>query len=106
MSHDNSQSIGLAEMINCLRGELELAKINAGTAESDVLLEVEKIDLQLQVNVEKVKEVDGKFGVKFWVVNAGAGGKEADKHTTTQVFKITLHAKDRKNGERKLNVCG
>ena len=106
MSNDNNQSIGLAEMINCLRGELELAKLNAATTKSDVLLEVEKIDLQLQVNVEKVKEANGKSGVKFWVVNAEAGGKATDKQTTTQVFKITLNAKEKTNKERNLNVRG
>ena len=85
-------TVGLAEMISSLRRELEEAQqfVDGST----IRFEVEKVDLELQVNMEKTSEDGGKGGVKFWVVNAELGAKGTDKKVTTQTVKLSLVAKD------------
>lgn len=92
---DEKHAVGLAEMISSLRRELEEAQKLADG--STIRFEVEKVDLELQVNVEKISENGGKAGVKFWVVNAELGGKGTDKKVTTQTVKLSLTAKDMAN---------
>lgn len=89
---DEKHDVGLAEMISSLRKELEKAQQLADG--STIRFEVEKVDLELQVNVEKISEGGGRAGVKFWVVNAELAGKGRDKKLITQTIKLSLTAKD------------
>ena len=102
-------TVGLAEMISSLRRELEEAQqfVDGST----IRFEVEKVDLELQVNVEKTSEGGGKAGVKFWIVNAELAGKGTDKKIITQTIKLSLTAKDLADLDdqgkpRKANVRG
>ena len=106
---DEKHAVGLAEMISSLRKELEKAQQLADG--SKIRFEVEKVDLELQVNVEKTSEGGGKAGVKFWIVNAELAGKGTDKKIITQTIKLNLTAKDLADlddhgNPRKLNVRG
>ena len=89
---DEKHAVGLAEMISSLRKELEKAQQLADG--STIRFEVEKVDLELQVNVEKRSEDGGRAGVKFWIVNAELAGKGTDKKIITQTIKLNLTAKD------------
>ena len=89
---DNNQGLELAEMLNSLRTELKKSQQNAEG--ETIAFQVENIDLEFKINIEKTEEGNGSLGVKFWVVNAGIGGKGSDKHSTTQTIKLSLKAKD------------
>lgn len=89
---DKNTSIGLAEMIDSLRQELLFSQKKS--EDSKLIFDVEKIDLELQVTIEKVEEANGNLGVKFWVLDAEMGGKGSDKKSTTQTIKLSLNAKD------------
>jgi hypothetical protein len=90
----SGQSIALAEMIETLRRELEEAQIEgAGRA---VAFGVEKVELELKVNVSR--KAKGQGGIKFWVVSATAGG-EAGRETV-HTFKLTLSPMDGETKKR------
>jgi len=86
--------IGLAEMIENLRSELEIAQRRG--AERPVAFGVEKVELELKVVVSR----KGKAGaaVKFWVVSAEAAGEGGSE--TTHTFKITLSPLDAESRKR------
>lgn len=92
---DENKPIGLAEMIDSLRQELLEAQVKASG--SAIVFEVENIDLELKVNVERTTKVGGGVGIKFWVVNADTKGEQADTTSTVQTIKLSLSAKDNKN---------
>jgi len=102
---EEQHAVGLAEMICSLRNELEKARKDAG--DSKIKFEVEKVDLELQVNVEKTTGAEGNAGVKFWVVNAGMKGKETNKNIATQTIRLSLNSYElTKSGKRKTSVRG
>lgn len=78
------KKIELAEMINTLRSELERAQKNSSG--SGIVFETEKVDLELQVEVETANTAGG--GVKFWV--ASLQGDLKQSRATSHTFKITL----------------
>ena len=86
---DNSQpsdgsDIGLAEMIENLRSELETT-LEKGKNHS-VSFEVDKVELELKVGISR--KFKGEGGVAFWVVKAGSN-LEAGRDST-HTFKLTL----------------
>jgi NTP-dependent ternary system trypsin peptidase co-occuring protein len=83
-SSTDDQRIGLAEMIENLRSELE-ASLEKGVNRA-VAFDIDKVDLELTVVIARKQE--GKAGVAFWVVNAG-GSVEAGRDIT-HTFNLTL----------------
>lgn len=85
-------ALGLAEMLAGLRGELRRSQTLA--KESNIQFEIQNIDLELKLHVEKVNTGGGKLGVKFWVVEAGVSGEKANTDSRTQTIKLSMKAKD------------
>jgi hypothetical protein len=88
------QEIALAEMIETLRRELEIAQVQG--AARPVAFGVEKVELELKVVVSR--KAKGEGGIKFWVVSAGGtaeGGSE-----TVHNFKLTLSPLDAESKKR------
>jgi len=80
----DGSNIGLAEMIQCLRRELQ-ASLEAGKNET-VAFDVDKVELELKIAVSRKAKAEG--GVAFWVVKAGASAEAGCD--TTHTFKLTL----------------
>jgi hypothetical protein len=74
--------LGLAEAVQSLRLELQ-ESIYAGVGQ-DLLFEVGEIEIQLQV--ELVRETEEHIGIKAWVIETGIGGKGS----TTRGHVITI----------------
>ncbi len=72
----------LSTVVSALRDELETA-IKAGAGE-DLNFEAKEVVVEFQVGV--TKSVEGKGGIKFWVVELGGGGSRA----TESVQKVSL----------------
>jgi hypothetical protein len=81
----------LADVLAQLRANLAQAQQEG--AGHDLRFALDDVEVELHVAV--TKEGTGKAGVKFWVINAEAGGKISD--VTTQ--KITLKMKVLDKGE-------
>lgn len=76
------QKLGLKETLEALRIEIsESILLSEG---KEIRFEMGKIELEMQVVIEKSKE--GKGGVKFWVVEMGGG--MAAKDSITHKIKI------------------
>ena len=61
--------LSLVETVEALRAELAAA---ARAADPDLRFEIEGVQLTFHVGIKKDAKADAK--VKFWVVEAGAGG--------------------------------
>ena len=86
--------IPLAEMIETLRKELELAQIRG--VGRPVVFGVDKVELELKMAISRKSQAEG--GIRFWVLSAGAaaeGGRES-VHT----FKLTLSPLDAETKKR------
>jgi len=86
--------IGLAEMIESLRQELQTS-LEAGKNKT-VVFDVDKVELELKIAVSRKAKAEG--GVAFWVVKAGANveaGRDA-----THTFKLTLSPMDAEKAAR------
>lgn len=92
MSKKDNAAVGLAEMLAGLRDELKRSQ--ELSTSSNIKFEVQNIDLELKVHVEKATEGGGNLGVKFWVVNAGVSGKGTKKGSQTQTIKLSMKATD------------
>jgi hypothetical protein len=79
----------LADVLAQLRANLAQAQQEG--AGQDLRFALDDIEVELQVAV--TKEGTGKAGVKFWVINAEAGGKLSD--VTTQKIKLKMKAVDK-----------
>ncbi|MFI0453110.1 trypco2 family protein [Actinomadura sp. 6N118] len=79
--------IELSTVINQLRGELSTA-IATGTNEG---LRFELGPIELEVTLALSQEAGGNAKVRFWVLDAGAQGKEGS--VATQRIKLTLQPK-------------
>jgi hypothetical protein len=75
-------SIPLADMIDALRAELYKA-VSRSVTES-IRFGIEKLDMELSVQVDRSAE--GKAGIRFWVVSADAGAKLS----STDIHKIRI----------------
>jgi hypothetical protein len=83
-SSTDASEIGLAEMIENLRSELE-ASLEMGKDRS-VAFEIDKVELELNVTISRRRK--GEAGVAFWVVKAG-GNLEAESERAHK-FNLTL----------------
>jgi hypothetical protein len=92
------QEIGLAEMIETLRGELETAQIRG--AERPVAFGIGKVELELKVTVSSKLKAGG--GIKFWVVSAEGGAEGGNE--SVHNFKLTLSPLDA-NTRKELQVA-
>ena len=77
-----TSSIPLADMIDALRAELYKAVSRSAT--ESIRFGIEKLDVELSVQVDRT--ADGSAGIKFWVVSADAGAKL----TSTDIHKINI----------------
>jgi hypothetical protein len=68
------ERLGLTEAIRMMRSELSEAV--AAAADEKLHFEVGEIELEFQVAVE----LSGNAGVKFWVVDVGAGASRSQTH--------------------------
>lgn len=76
--------IPLADFVAALRAELEAAR--AQGARERLNFDVGPIELELELVTEKEASVRG--GLRFWIVEAGAGGKW--QRASRQRVKLTL----------------
>jgi hypothetical protein len=83
----------LAEVVEQLRAELTRA-MAAGEGEA---LRFEVADMQLELTVAVEREVGGKSGVRFWVFELGAEGRQ--QSANTQTVTLTLRPKLAATGE-------
>ena len=81
----SQEKLQLADFLVALREELQEAQRKA--AGENLKFAVENIDLEAQFTTSA--EGNAKFGVKFWVYHAEAGGKVASQ----TVHKVTLSMK-------------
>jgi hypothetical protein len=82
---DNT-TLELADVIKALRQELIKAQ-REGENEG-IYFNVNNVEVELETVV--TKEADGKLGMKFWVVEANAGGKY--QNASKQKIKLSLEA--------------
>jgi len=59
-------------------------------------------DIEVEFQVAITQEGSGKAGVKFWVVNAEAGGKLAN--VTTQKIKLKMKISDPKKPNERVKI--
>jgi|EndMetStandDraft_4_1072995.scaffolds.fasta_scaffold690987_2 translation elongation factor EF-1beta len=88
VSNAEQQEIALAEMIETLRRELEIAQMQG--AARPVAFGIDKVDLELKVTMSR--KAKGEGGIKFWVISAGAAGERGNE--TVHTFKLTLSPLD------------
>ena len=80
----DSAAIPFAEWLDSLRTELSEAQ--RSTRHDQIRLHIDKIELELEV--VSTRDVGGKAGVKFWVVEAGGDGRI--KWGRTQRLKLSV----------------
>lgn len=83
-SSAGGSEIGLAEMIENLRSELETT-LEQGR-DRLVAFEIDKVELELNVTISRKQK--GEAGVAFWVVKAG--GNLEDESERVHKFNLTL----------------
>lgn len=81
---DSEAGIPLSELIDAVRGELELAAWKAENKDLQFLVE----DVQLELEIETSRSRGGEGGLKIWVVNVG--GKRERSDASTQRVTLTL----------------
>jgi hypothetical protein len=84
--------IELADLIENLREELYRAK-SQGKGKP-LRFQIDKVELELQVGVQKAGGVEG--GLKFWVLNFGADAKAEKSQTQTMKLALTPYVRDAK----------
>lgn len=100
MAQDKKGLIGVAEVIGHLRRELEEAQAQA--VGEGLKFTVTSMDVELQVVASRDKTGNGKVGVKFWVVEAGAG--ESRKVSLQETQKVVLRLKPQQSDHEDLLV--
>ncbi|MEO6721328.1 MAG: trypco2 family protein [Ferruginibacter sp.] len=75
-----NQPLSLSELIKTVADELRLA--NENSKEKTPVMKFTECELELKVNVA----VEGKAGIKFWIVDIGGGGKKENAHTIKVKF--------------------
>ena len=83
-SEENATDIPLADTIQTLRKELQLAQ--SQSVNEGMLFEIEKVELELKVVVGR--KTSGHGGVEFYVIRAG--GEVERSGETTHNIKLTL----------------
>lgn len=85
---NEEDKIPLAKMIGQLRAELlEAQRQGEGT---DLRFLIEDVDIELQLAT--TQEGEGGFGIRFWVLDANAGGRGSE--VLTQRVRLKLAAVD------------
>lgn len=84
MNGEDDAKFGLAETVAALRQELADAQ-RSGEGRD---LRFRVTGVELEASVEISRSVDAKGGLKFFVVEAGVGGRVAD--TAVQKIRLTL----------------
>ena len=79
-----SSPIDLADVVRDLRDQL--TKAAAESVGSSIRFNVGPIQLEFQVEVRRVAE--GRGGIRFWVLDAGA--KQSQEGAATQTIKLQL----------------
>ena len=88
------KKIELADVIRDLRSELDRAI--DGARGQRLQFDLGPIELEVSVSLEQTDDV--RAGIKFWVVDAGAG--LTDRSAATQRLKLTLNPTIEVGGER------
>jgi len=94
MTVSDGSEIGLAEMIESLRRELQIS-LKEGKDQA-VAFDVDKVELELKVLVSR--KAKGEAGIAFWVLKAGASGEAG--RDLSHTFKLTLAPVDVASGTR------
>jgi hypothetical protein len=94
MTVSDGSEIGLAEMIESLRRELQIS-LKEGKDQA-VAFDVDKVELELKVLVSR--KAKGEGGIAFWVLKAGASGEAG--RDLSHTFKLTLAPVDVASGTR------
>jgi hypothetical protein len=81
---DSEPEIPLSELIDAVRGELELAAWKAENRE----LQLRVQDVQLELEIQTSRNRSGEGGLKIWVVNIGS--KRDRSEASTQKVTLTL----------------
>jgi hypothetical protein len=81
---DQQPGIPLADLIDAVRGELEVAALNA----IDQKLQFEVQDVQLEVEIATTGTKGAEGGIKVWVVNIGAKLTKSDANTQKVTLKL------------------
>jgi Trypsin-co-occurring domain 2 len=81
---DQQPGIPLADLIDAVRGELEVAALNA----VDQKLQFEVQDVQLEVEIATTGTKGAGAGIKVWVVNIGAKASKSDANTQKVTLKL------------------
>ena len=92
-------AVPLAEMIETLRQELQVA-LRHGAGE-EIAFDIEKVEMELKVAISR--KTKGEGAVKFWVITAGGGAERGSDSTHT--FKLTVTPTSRRTGKR-ISVSG
>jgi hypothetical protein len=82
---DQSPELGLADVLESLRDELERAW-NAGL-DRHIKFTVSEVTLAVETVIRKEKDGSGK--IKWWVIEAGAAGKSGQERTQTLTLRLT-----------------
>jgi Trypsin-co-occurring domain 2 len=83
--------IGLREAVSALRAELSDSIV--ASVDEQLRFEVGEMELQFEVEVERVAE--GSGGIRFWVVEVGAKASKASTVTHTVTIPLKPVTKDR-----------
>lgn len=91
--------IELSEVMQNLRQELRKA-VDAGDGQ-DLKFEVQDLELELQVGVQKTIGGEGRAGggLKFWVFETNASGKASASYASSHLQKIKLKLRPHRKQE-------
>lgn len=87
--------IKLEDVVDDLREKLAGMAERARTGEHAVLFDVEGVEIELKVAVEKAGKVGGKASFKFWVIDAELGAEGTLSKSQTQTIKLKLKPRPR-----------
>jgi len=76
--------VPLAAVVDALRDQLRAARAGA-----DPTLPFTVGPILVELSAVARREADGRFGVKFWVVEAGGGGTKGSEITHKLTFTLT-----------------
>jgi Trypsin-co-occurring domain 2 len=74
---ESAPGIPLADLIDAIRGELEIAAVNA--RDQELQFEVENVQLEVDVTTTGTRQAEG--GIKVWVLTIGASGSRSNSAT-------------------------
>ncbi len=98
---ENDNEMELWQLVAKLREDLQVAM---GEGEGKpIKFKLDAVELELKVAAKKTGE--GKAGIKFWVVSAGAGGKIENERVQTLKLKMTpVLANPKPGGNRNVEI--